>query len=113
MCGHAYPLTSAPVLRCAPTAPLRAVSRVRRRSPSPLFSPQYTWIYSWATWQRLGGAFFDKDLGTVNDITTFAAAVSRGYEELIFPRARVPTAFVATARTCGGGWGTKGAHGGE
>ena len=41
----------------------------------------------------MGGAFFDKDLGTVNDITTFAAAVSRGYEELIFPRARVPTAF--------------------
>ena len=56
------------------------------------------WVYSWSCWQRIGGAFFDKDLGTLNDITTFAAAVAPGYEELVFPRTSVPADFTQDFR---------------
>ena len=46
----------------------------------------YSWIYSYETWQRIGGYFFDLDLATGNDLITFGAAVNPAFVEMYYPR---------------------------
>ena len=51
----------------------------------------YSWVYSFAAWQRMGGAFYDKDLGTLNDVVNAVAATCKlEYLELLWPRQSAP-----------------------
>jgi hypothetical protein len=58
----------------------------------------YSWAYSWAAWQRMG-AFYDKDLGTLNDFATVSAATcDSGFMDLFWPRERAPANFTVDFR---------------
>ena len=59
----------------------------------------YAWVYSFAVWQRMGGAFYDKDLGALNDVVTAVAATCElEYLELLWPRERAPADFTLDFR---------------